>query len=266
MFSIPSRKARPGQPAFSPRWPAALVLGALTLAGTDARASNFSIDLTRVYLTAEQPSALITIRNDSDAALRLQISTRAWGQTPDEALHLETTEEVVFFPALLTIQPRQSRPIRVGYPHPMQAVERAYRLFIEELPAARADGATQLTVLTRLSVPVFVQKTRATAATGQSMQVERVAVTHDTVHVSVVNQGAMHAMVDQVRVLGSGADGTALFEGQAAGWYVLAGSRQTFAVPATTTCPEGATLGAELRIGAELVQHTVPCEDPSAGK
>jgi hypothetical protein len=84
--------------------------------------------------------------------------------------------------------------------------------------------------------------------------------------VSVVNQGATHAMVDQVKVLGSAADGTALFEAQAAGWYVLAGSRQTFGVPASTACPGGTTLGVELRIGAELVQHTVPCDEPSTGK
>ncbi len=71
-------------------------------------------------------------------------------------MQLVQTNDLLFFPSLLEIGPGQSRRVRVGSTVPAGNSELSYRIIVEELPSAgRAAGVVQ--VLTRLSVPVFVQ-------------------------------------------------------------------------------------------------------------
>ena len=79
-----------------------------------AEASAFNVSPTRVMLAPGSTSAVLTLTNDSTHAIRFQLSAFAWDQTEDGRMTLADTKDIVFYPPLVTIEPRQSRRIRVG--------------------------------------------------------------------------------------------------------------------------------------------------------
>ena len=105
-----------------------------------ASASTYSVNPTRVFLSAATRSALVTIKNESDQPLRFQLSVMAWSQDPTGEMQLAPTEEIVYFPTLLTLARGEERKIRVGAATALSNVEQTFRLFIEELPAQDRPG------------------------------------------------------------------------------------------------------------------------------
>ena len=109
---------------------------AALLVGASASAATFSVNPTQIYLSGRTTSALLTLRNDSTETLRFQLSAFAWNQSATGEILLEPTQDVVFFPALLTLKQGEERRIRVGSTVSPGAIEKTYRIFVEELPAA----------------------------------------------------------------------------------------------------------------------------------
>src|SRR6266540_6776873 len=77
-----------------------------------AGASSFAVNPTQIQLSAKVSSALLTVKNESDDSLRFQITAFAWAQNAKGEMQLTPTEDVVFFPALLTLAGKQERKIR----------------------------------------------------------------------------------------------------------------------------------------------------------
>src|SRR4029453_2560001 len=98
-----------------------------------AFASSFSVNPTQIYLTSKSKSAILTLRNESDETLRFQLTVFAWDQSAQGEMKLQPTSDIVFFPTLLTLGPKESRNVRVGAATPFDAVEKTYRIFVEEL-------------------------------------------------------------------------------------------------------------------------------------
>lgn len=239
------------------RRPAHAGLVALVLlvgAAAPAAASSFSIDRTRVYLSRTHASELVTLTNDSSETIRLQVSVHRWTQVPEEPIRLEPSEDIIFFPALMTLEPGQARPIRVGLSRAPDDQERAYRLVIEELPPPPRSDVTTLTVLTRLSVPVFVQPQKPEAR----LAVEGLARSSGGIAVTIANRGTAHVMVEQVALNGRDRDARPAGTAEATGWYVLAGSTQTFQVPMEAPCPAASTFEVALKTGEAVSRHTLP--------
>src|SRR5712691_182471 len=109
-----------------------MVLG-LVLQAETSRASAFKVTPVRVTFSGPS-STLLTLRNESDQALRFQITSFAWWQDASGAVQLAPTEEIVFFPALLTLKPGEERKVRVAATVAAKDVEKTYRIFFEELP------------------------------------------------------------------------------------------------------------------------------------
>ena len=74
---------------------------------------------------------LLTLRNESNETLQFQLSVFAWTQSPLGQMELEPTEDVVFFPTLLTLKPKETRRVRVGSATPQDVREKTYRIFVE---------------------------------------------------------------------------------------------------------------------------------------
>ena len=209
------------------------VLRALLLIGTGlvlqagtAAGSAFKVTPVRVQFNGPS-STLLTIKNDSDEALRFQISAFAWSQDAKGGIQLGATDDVTFFPALLTLQAGEERKVRVATVVKPADVEKTYRIFFEELPpleTPKQSAGAQVRILTRMGIPIFVTPEKATAAAV----VENARVQGGHVMFDVRNGGNMHFAVQSVKVKGVSSTGETLFDKQVEGWYVLPGSPRTY--------------------------------------
>jgi len=205
------------------------------VAGLAARASEFSVSPIRVDLKPGAPSETITITNHAPTRLRLVIRLMEWTQGADGKDVYRETGELVYFPRQMEVEPESHRLLRIGAKSLAGPTERSYRLFIEEQPEPVAAGNTaQVAFFFRFSVPVFVPP-----AAGQPQpEVGEPELEHGTLTLAVRNRGNRHFRIVRVVIR----DGAAHRQ-EVAGWYVLAGTQQTYsAVVPSEVCRKARTL------------------------
>src|SRR2546421_6591721 len=135
---------------------AVMVLG-LVLQAEFLAASAFKVTPVRVTFSGPS-STLLTLKNESDQPLRFQITSFVWFQDPKGAMQLTPTEDIVFFPALLSLNPGEERKVRVAATVAAKDVEKTYRIFFEELPplVKPENAGAQVRILTKMGIPIFV--------------------------------------------------------------------------------------------------------------
>jgi fimbrial chaperone protein len=209
-----------------------------------AHAATFTVNPTEVSLSARGSSALVTLRNESDRAARFEITVFAWSETGGQ-MTLTPTTDVTFFPRLIELAPKATRNIRVGVTaKPGAAVERAYRLFVEELPDNSQPKGNAIAIRTKMGLPVFVRPEK----TSRSAVLEPLVVENGRVVTRVRNTGTLHVNVEGITVNGSSATGARTFTREVPGWYVLAGETRDFALPLTAEeCAASTTIDVEVR-------------------
>jgi len=203
---------------------ALLALGLVLGFAAPARAGSFAVVPVKLDLDARTTTAVLKVTNQGTAQVAVQVSAKAWTQGPQGDPVYEDTPDVVVFPKLLTIEPGEERILRVGYRGPKAGdTERAYRLFLEEIPVA-AEPEAGLAMTLRLGVPLFVapRKARRAPALGA------LALADGTLAVTVENRGNAHVVVGRITAASVEADGTRRVLAEQRGWYVLAGSRRAF--------------------------------------
>lgn len=204
-------------------WGGIITLG-LLVAGNAA--AQVSVTPVQVQLTPQATSSLVAVTNDSSVPMRFQVSAKTWSQLPDGEMSLEDTQDIAFYPAIFEIPAHTTRRVRVGAITAIGRGERTYRLFVEQLPSF--DGQqVGITVLTRLSLPVFVGE-QATPATPT---IADARLSGGALQLRVVNAGETHFTIRNVRVSGRSADGKARFEKSATGWYVLNRGERIYSMP-----------------------------------
>ena len=224
--------------------------------------ATFLVSPINLTLAPASPSTLLTITNQSSDVLRFQLSAFAWGQDDEGQPLLSDTEDVVFFPSLLSVPPGEQRNVRVGTAVPAAASEQTYRIFVEELPPMAAPETKRsggvIRVLTRMGIPIFLQPVRIT--TGA--QITDLAVRGNILSFALKNTGNVHLAPGVVQVRGVNAAGEATFQRETAGGYVLAGGQRTYTLelPAYERCTttglvvevrtEGSSVESKLDIGA----------------
>src|SRR5206468_4339846 len=141
------------------KFPLGLALGLLLCLAARASATSFTVTPIQVVLATSTSSTLLTVANQSADTLRLEVSAFAWDQAPDGEMQLTATEDVLFFPSLLTLGPGERRNVRVGAATAAAASEKTYRIFVEELPppegGSTAPKKSGVRILTRMGIPVF---------------------------------------------------------------------------------------------------------------
>ena len=203
----------------------AIVLG-LALQAGNMSASAYKVTPVRVTFSGPS-STLLTLRNESDQPLRFQISSYTWSQDPKGALQLGPTDDIVFFPALLSLNPGEERKVRVAATVAATDVEKTYRIFFEELPpldTKNEKSGAQVRILTKMGVPIFVTPAKGYAEAA----VQGTGMAKGDLSFEVRNSGNVHFGLQGVKVRGVGSNGQTLFERELDGWYVLAGSPRTY--------------------------------------
>lgn len=236
------------------------------LVALPAAAATFKLSPIQIYLSPGKTSELLVVENQSQESVRLQVTVFGWNQSPRGEIELAPTEDVVFFPALLTLEPGKERKIRIGVAKPAGAVEKTYRVFVEELPPlekpSEVGNRSEVKVLTRFGVPIFVQPSKITR-TGA---IENAKLEAGTVKFQVKNTGNAAFSLVSVRASGAGADGNQTFESQAAGWYVLAGGERIYeiAIP-PADCRRTKTISVEATTGSNPFRASLAVAPEACG-
>lgn len=195
---------------------------------------RFNVTPTRLVLRPNETSTSLLLKNEASEALRFQVTAFTWTNAIDGEMQLEPTKDVVFFPALFSIAPGQTRRVRVAATERATTHERAYRLIVEQLPSRagpRVESGVEM--LTRLNVPLFLEPgTRVAQATLDHVALRDGALTFD-----VHNTGTVHVRLDDVVVKGLSREGTPAHEQRVPGWYLLPGETRLYQLPiAPDTC------------------------------
>jgi fimbrial chaperone protein len=193
-----------------------------------AHASGFEVSPITLTLSANAKSAMLTVTNQSAEPLRFHVTAAAWDQRPDGEMVLTPTTDIMFFPAMLTLNPQEARNLRVGVNVKPGATEKAYRVFVQELPRlVTADNkeASAVGILTKMGVPVFVQpEAPKTAPTLAGL-----ALRENKLTFAVGNTGTEHFRSETITIRAK--DGAKeLFVKELDGWYVLAGRSTSYGV------------------------------------
>jgi fimbrial chaperone protein len=204
-----------------------LCLATYVAGAAPALASSFNISPIRVELASGRRTEALTLRNEDEAPVVVQVHVVAWSQR-DGVDQFDATHEMLVTPPVLQLPANGEQIVRVALRgQPDRSLELAYRVVFEEVPQAAPAGFTGLRVALRLSVPIFIAPTAGKAHADLSWELR--ALPDGQLEVAATNHGSAHSQVTDFEVHSSGtADaGPPALRGMT-GKYVLPGSRMSW--------------------------------------
>lgn len=208
----------------------------LALAPLVAGAAEFSVSPIRLDFERGARSAAVTVSNDDTRPLRMQLRLMQWTQDGAGADVYQDSDELVYFPRMMTVQPGEKRLVRVGLKTPAGAVERSYRLYLDELPDAEGARAASsgVSFTIRFALPIFLP---AATAAKQRGAIESLTLRDGKLRVAVRNDGNRHFRIASIAARPAQGEKPG-FAAEAPGWYLLPGASRvhTIEIPADT-CP-----------------------------
>jgi fimbrial chaperone protein len=181
-----------------------LVLAAL-LASQGAQAAKIQIWPIKLSLWPAHATESVRLTNKEDTPVSVQISAKSWDMDEDGRFVETDTGDFVFFPRLLTLPPHEEKLVRIGYEGDFPALEKPYRLLIQELPAVRtpeeqAEGKQNLglTYTLRLSVPLFVMPGKEPPS--PEIVIDGLELTTAGVKLGVKAAGTHHVQVNRLEL------------------------------------------------------------------
>jgi fimbrial chaperone protein len=204
-----------------PAW-TALAFASCVLASPGAGAGDFSVSPIRAELGPSAPSETITVTNHSPGRLRVSIKLMAWTQDAEGKDVYTDSSDLIYFPRQMDIDKESRKIVRIGAKSPPHRVERAYRLFIEEMPdPLDLPGRPSVNFVFRFGVPIFVPPPDG----KPSLDVQAPTLAKGKVVLPVRNDSNAHVRLTKINV----SDGAGLSI-DANGWYSLAGTQRTYTV------------------------------------
>lgn len=217
-------------------------------------AADFGVSPIRLDFDRNARTAAVTVTNDDPAkTLQVQMEAYEWTQDVDGKDHFEKTEELTFLPRIMSVQPAEQRLLRAGIRVPAAEREKAYRLFIEEIPEPRQGGsAAQVAVNVRFAIPVFAKPLKEEAA-GEITAAE---VAQGKLRVDVKNTGNVHFIIQSIQVKAADA-----FSKEVSGWYLLAGSARSHSIELPVdVCQKSRALELSVKTDRQELKRTVTVE------
>jgi fimbrial chaperone protein len=171
---------------------AATILCVLPLVAS-VRAASLSVAPTRVELGPGIASATVTLQNEAETPVTVQVQTFAWLRSA-AADDLAPTRDVLAVPPVFSLAAKGKQIIRValrGAPS-AKPEERAYRLLITEVPEGGGIGLGVRFAL-RLSLPIFV-----TPAGARALPAWAVRLRAGAPELELTNRGTAHIQVRRI--------------------------------------------------------------------
>ena len=169
----------------------------LCLACASASASSLRVHPLLLSLGPGQRATELQLRNTGDAPVLIEIEAQRWQEIDGEDA-LSPTRDIVLSPPLLELRTGAEQIVRIGLRGTEAGGdERAYRLFVTELPGTPDAAPVRFNV--RLSLPFFVRPDRPSMAAHWRSEAGRLRL---------VNAGNVHLKLLGARL--QSADGRAL--------------------------------------------------------
>jgi len=186
--------------------------------------STLNVYPLKILLSRRDRSSSLSITNAGKEATAVQITVKKWQQDIQGIDSFADTDDVVFFPKIVTVPPGQKQIIRVGLRtlRDDPAVETSYRLFVDELPVNPSANGVRMTL--RLAVPLFASPARP----SKNGAIDSVSIRNDQMTIVVRNGGNSHAHISSMTVIAADARRAQVFRTERRDLYVLAASVRAF--------------------------------------
>lgn len=205
-----------------------IILCSLSLAQSAVAAGEFQVSPIRLDLGKTAKSGAITVSNMGNEKVNLQIQSVSWQQDAGGKDVYKETSDIVYFPKIVSLEKGDAQLIRVGMKGAAPESEKAYRLYIQEIPepqkGGKKDGKTQVAISIRFGVPIFVKPENEILKGA----IEEITAIKGAVTARVRNAGNTHFKILTVTVKGLAQDGREVFSRDLQGWYLLAGAARSY--------------------------------------
>lgn len=199
-----------------------LVLGCVSTVSAD----EWSVSPLKLDLGGAVRSGVFSVRNLGGVEKTFSVVVKGWSQDA-EGKDVETeTGDLIFFPATLVVPPSDYAVVRIGARNPIAETERAYRVYVAEIPQTpemRGDQGATMQVVLRIGLPVFIQPRHKVSKLEIQLQ-ERGGV----ISAKVSNPGNVHIRADEVRFRGLDSQGNEKFSQALPERYLLAGVTRSY--------------------------------------
>lgn len=198
----------------------------------------------RLDLGREAKSGVITVINEGEERLQVQMKAMEWSQDAEGKDQYTETEEIIFFPKIMVIEKKEEKILRAGIKIPGAAKEKTYRLFIEEIPEPKKAEGAQVAIAVRFGVPIFVKPLKEEA----KGEIEKIELSKGVIKAVVKNAGNRHFIINAVNIKGKNAKGEETYSKEISGWYLLTGVSRLYTsqIP-QDICNDTAKLDIEVR-------------------
>lgn len=197
-------------------------------AAVNTFASSLEVIPTTITMASGSATALLTVKNQGQEEVRMEVSVSAWNQKPNGEMELTPTDDIVFFPELLSIPAGGSRNIRIGTSMQTGTIEKTYRLKLIEMPnLAKSKRGFEVQVLVNQSIPIFL----ATPDSPVACRIEALSFTKGVLSFTVRNTGTRHFIARTIRITGFDTAGKQIFSQSNKGWYILAAGIRDYQLP-----------------------------------
>ena len=203
-------------------------------------AGTFLISPLRVELSTTSPIAVITVRNDGEAAGVMKLDVMSWSQIDGQDTY-NPSSEVIATPPVFMVPPGGSQIVRLGLRRPVDATkELTYRLYLHEQPKINeqpktAEESGTMKVALRFGIPVFIAP--AVKAAKPVLVWTVTPESKNAWRVSAFNKGDSHVQILNTQL---SSDDTATPVAQIKGMsYLLTGQKRSWMVTPNAAVPIG---------------------------
>jgi len=180
-------------------------------------AGEWRVTPIRIELDKNAKSGVVTIVNEGTEKLNVQMKAMEWTQDTEGKDVYTETEDLIFFPKIMTIEAKEDRILRAGIKIPAVAKEKTYRLFVEEIPEPKKSEGVNVAIAIRFGVPIFVKPLKA----EPKGEIQKLELANGVVSATVKNTGNVHFMINTVSIRGKNDMGEEIFAKDINGWYLL---------------------------------------------
>jgi len=206
------------------------VLCCLFLIPSIAFSGEFRVTPIRLDFDRRTKSGVITIVNEGGDKLNVQMRAFEWSQDAEGKDQYTETNDIVFFPRIMSLDRKEEKILRAGIKIPATAREKTYRLFIEEIPGPKKGEGVNVAIAIRFGVPIFVKPLKEEL----KGEIEKVDLSRGVLSVLIKNKGNTHFIIHSIDVKGKNVKGEETFSKELSGWYLLSGVSRLY----TTTIPQ----------------------------